>query len=161
MKTILPLIPEKVNTLQTQGHCKTLNINSTRTLNPIQISIDVSDQAVYGLTKELQYRYPHLFEKYCPIMGGLHIEQSLLLIHTQLIEGPGLGNILTLPNFSTTGLSVITDASHIKSARYAIQVTVCVLFLLKLQEALVKDGSNLHPYSWLVKNSVTNRMCFI
>ena len=126
MKTILPLIPEKVNTLQTQGHCKTLN--STRTLNPIQTPIDVSDQAVYALTKELQYRYPHLFEKYCPIMGGLHIEQSLLLIHIQLIEGPGLGNILTLHNFSTTGLSVITDASHIKSARYDIQVTVCVLF---------------------------------
>ena len=41
--TILALIPEKVNTLQTQGHCMTLNINSTRTLNPIQTPVDVSD----------------------------------------------------------------------------------------------------------------------
>ena len=160
IKTILPLIPKKVNMLQTQGHCMTLKINSTRTLNPIQTSIDVSDLPVYALTKELQYHYPHLFEKYCPIMGGLHIKQSLLRIHGQLIEGFGLAEILTLHNFSTIGLSVITDASHIKRARYAIQVTVCALFL-KLQEALVKDGSNLYPYSWLVKKSVTNRMCFI
>ena len=90
INTIFPLIPEKVNTLQTQEHCMTLNINSTRTLNLIQTPIDVSDQPVYALIKELQYRYPHLFEKYCPVMGGLHIEQSLLRIHGQLIEGSGL-----------------------------------------------------------------------
>ena len=45
-------------------------------------------------------------------------------------------------------------------ARYAIHVTVCALFL-KLQEASVKNGSNLHPYSWLAKKFVTTRMCFI
>ena len=77
---ILPLIPGKVNALQTQGHCMALNINSTRTLNPTQTPIEVSDQPVYGLTKELMYRYPHLFEKHCSIMGRLHIEQSLLSI---------------------------------------------------------------------------------
>ena len=62
INTILLLTPEKVNTLQTQGHCMTLNINSTRTLNPIQTPIDVRDQPVYVLTKELQYCYLHLFE---------------------------------------------------------------------------------------------------
>ena len=62
-------------------------------------SIDVSDQPVYALTKELQYRYLHPSEKYCPIMGGLHIEQSLLRICGQLIEGSGLVEILTLQNF--------------------------------------------------------------
>ena len=69
INTIPPLIQGKVNTLQTQGPCMTLNINSTRTLNPTQTPIDVSDQPVYALTKELQYCYPHLFEKYCPVMG--------------------------------------------------------------------------------------------
>ena len=62
INTILLLTPEKVNMLQTQGHCMTLNINSTRTLNPIQTPIDVRDQPVYVLTKELQYCYLHLFE---------------------------------------------------------------------------------------------------
>ena len=48
----------------------TLNINSTKALNSTHTPIDVSDQPVYAITKEFQYRYPHLFEKYCPIMGG-------------------------------------------------------------------------------------------
>ena len=59
--------------------------------------------------KELQYCYPNLFKKYCPIMGGLHIEQPLLAIHGKLIEGSGLTKILTLYNFSTIGLSAIID----------------------------------------------------
>ena len=79
-------------------------------------------------------------------MGGLHIEQSLLRIHGQLIEGSGLAEILTLRKFLTIDLSVIADASHIKRARYVIQMTVCALFV-KLQEASVKDGSNLRSYS--------------
>ena len=37
---------------------------------------------------------------------------------------------------------------------------LCVPFL-KLQEASVKDGLNLHSYSWLVKKSVTNRMFYL
>ena len=137
-----------------------LNINSTKALNSTQTPIDVSDQPVYAITKELQYRYPHLFEKYCPIMGGLHNEQSLLATHGQLIEGSGLTEILTLYNFLTIGLSAIIDASHIKRARYVIQVTVCSLFI-KLQEATLKDVSNLHPYTWSVEKSKSNKICFI
>lgn len=62
-------------------------------------------------------------------MRGLHIKQSLLRIYGQLIEGSGLVEILTLHDFSTTCLSVINDARHIKRARYVIQVTICGLFL--------------------------------
>ena len=138
----------------------TLKINSTKALNATQTPIDVSDQPVYAITKELQYRYPHLFEKHCLIMGGLHIEQSLLAIHGQLIEGSELTETLTLYNFSTIGLSAIIDTSHIKRARYAIQVTVCSLFI-KLQEATLKDASKLDPYTWLVEKSKSNEMCFI
>ena len=92
----------------------TLNINSTRPLNPTQTLLDVRDQLVYALTKELQYCYPYLLEKYCPIIRDLHIEQSILSIHGQLSEGSGLVKILILHKFSAIGLSVITDASHIK-----------------------------------------------
>ena len=43
INTIFPLIPEKVNMLQMQGHFMTLNINSTKALNSTQTPIDVSD----------------------------------------------------------------------------------------------------------------------
>ena len=61
-------------------------------------------------------------------MGVLHIEESLLCIRVQLNEGSDLAEILSLHNFSTIGLSVITDASHIKKVRYAIQVTLRAIF---------------------------------
>ena len=104
-------------------------------MNPRNFNVTaahVSDQPVYAITKELQYRYPHLFEKYFPLMGGLHIEQSLLVMYGQLIEGSGLIGFLNFHNFSTIGLSAIVDANHIKRARYAVQVTViCTLFEVK------------------------------
>ena len=90
-------------------------------------------------------------------MQDPHIEKLLLCIIGQLIAGSGLGEIFTLHKFLTISLSY---ASYIKRAHYAIQVKVCDLSL-KLQEASVKDGWNLHPFSWLVKKSTTNRMCFI
>ena len=88
------------------------------------------------------------------------MEQSLLAVHGQLSEGSGLTEILTLYNFPTIGLSAIIDASHIKRARYTIQVKVCSLFI-KLQEVTLKDASNLHPYTWLVEKSRSNKLCFI
>ena len=51
INNIFPLIPDKVNKLQTQGHYLTLNINSTRNLNPAQTSIDVSDRQYMRLLK--------------------------------------------------------------------------------------------------------------
>ena len=67
-----------------------LNIKWTAVLNPGQAPIDVSDQPVYALTKELQFRHPEIFSQYFPIFGKLHIEQFLLVILGQLIEGSGL-----------------------------------------------------------------------
>ena len=51
INNIFLLIPDKVNKLQTQGHYLTLNINSTRNLNPAQTSIDVSDRQYMRLLK--------------------------------------------------------------------------------------------------------------
>ena len=51
----------------------------TAVLNPGQTHVDVSDQLVYALIKELQFRSPQL-----------SIEHSLLVIHGKLIDGSGL-----------------------------------------------------------------------
>ena len=67
INTISPVIRDKVATLNTQGHCMLENIRSTNVINPNQTPVDVSDQPVYALTKELQYRFPNLFERYFPL----------------------------------------------------------------------------------------------
>ena len=62
------------------------------TLNPGQIIVDVSDQPIYALSKQLKIMFPNQFGpgKYFPILGKLHIEMVLLDIHGQLVEGSGL-----------------------------------------------------------------------
>ena len=67
-----------------------LNMKWTETLNPGQTPVDVKDQPVYALTKELQLRFPEIFSNYFSLFGQLHIEQCLLVIHRQMIKGSGL-----------------------------------------------------------------------
>ena len=108
-----------------------LNMNSIKVLNPDQTPLDVSDQPVYALSKELQFRYPDIFGYYVPLMGALHIEQPLLVIHGQLISGYGLIEILHQHKFTTIGLSAVVDVNNIKRARYCVQITLCTLFIIR------------------------------
>ena len=141
INTILPLLRDKVHTLNTQGHIMSMNKQWTEILNPGQTPVDVSDQPVYALTKELQFRYPDKFSKYFPVFGQLHIEQSLLVVHGQLVNGSGLLEILTQNKFSMIGLSAVVDVNNLKKARYSVQVTLCTLFT-KLQEVAVQNTTD-------------------
>ena len=89
-------------------------------INESQIPVDASDQPVYGLFKEVQLRYPSIFghDKYISLLGDLHMEHSILLIHGQLIKGSGLDSILLHSKLSTEGTSAIVDANYIKSSVY-------------------------------------------
>ena len=93
--------------------------------------MDVSDQPVYALSKEMQFRYPDIFGDYVPLMGALHIEQSLLVIHGQLISGYCLIKILSLHKFTTIRLSTGVDVNNIKRARYCVQITLCTEFIIR------------------------------
>ena len=100
INTLLPLHRDKVNTFNMQSHLMNLNAKWTEILNPDQTPVDVSDQPVHALTKELQLRFPESYSKYFPIFGQLYIEQCLLVIYGQLIKGSGLFEILTENRFS-------------------------------------------------------------
>ena len=154
INTILPLLRDKVSTFNMQAHLMQLNMKWTAILNPGQTPVDVRDQPVYALTKELQFRHPGIFSQYFPIFG-LHIEQCLLVIHGQLIEGSGLVQILTENKFSMIGLSAVVDVNNIKRARYTLQITLCALFI-KLSEAASVSETDLLPYDWLTQKSKDN-----
>ena len=59
--------------------------------------------------------------------GGIHIEQSLLVLNVQLIKGSGLMEILNLQKLSTIGLSAVVNINSKKRATYCIQVTLSTL----------------------------------
>ena len=79
INTILPLHRDKVSTFNMQSHLMHLNMKWTNILNPNQTPVDVSDQPVYALTKELILRFPEEFSKYFALFGQLHIEQCIYI----------------------------------------------------------------------------------
>ena len=141
-----------------QAHLMHLNMKWTESLNPGQTPVDVSDQPVYALTKELQLRYPDTFSNYFPLFGQLHIEQALLVIHGQLVKGSGLLEILTENKFSMIGLSAVVDVNNIKRARYTLQIILCSLFQ-QLREAMSATNTDLTPYNWLTQKSKESTSC--
>ena len=86
----------------------------------------------YALTKEIQWRCQSICggDEYLILLGGLHIEQSLLGIYGQLIKGSVLEDILEKNSLSIIWTSAVIDASHIKRARYCIQLGLCLLYSL-------------------------------
>ena len=58
---ILPLVDAPVHTLQTQLHCMKYIKKTVDLLNPGQTAVDVCDQPVYALNKEIQLRNPEDF----------------------------------------------------------------------------------------------------
>ena len=61
-----------------QSHLMHLNMKWTAIVNSDQTPVDVSDQPVYAITKELILRFPDEFPKYFALFGQLHIEQCIL-----------------------------------------------------------------------------------
>ena len=100
-----------------------------------------------------------MFQNYFPLFGGLHIEQSLLVLHGQLIKDFGLMEILNPQKLSVIGLSAVVDVNSIKRATYCIQVTLST-FYIKLNQATALDNLNACPYDWLRQRSAENEMCF-
>ena len=105
VNSILPLLSHNVATLSMQKHCIEVTKAAVDILNPGQVVVDVSDQLVYALSRQLQNIYPNTFGpgKYFPMFGGLHIEKVLLIIHGQLVRGNGLCQLLDISNLSITG----------------------------------------------------------
>ena len=101
---------------------------TTQLLNPGQICVDESDQPVYKLSKELQWRFPDRFgpEKYFYLFGSLHLEKSILLLCGSLIEGSGLDKIMASCGVSIVGTDSLVSVNHIKRAKYCIQVAAYV-----------------------------------
>ena len=156
---LLPLLSDKVNTLDMQCHTMKLNKKAVNALNPGQTPVDTSDCPIYALTKEAIYRFPHKFSDYVAMFGGLHIEQCLLVVHGQLIENSGLKEILDTCSLATIGTGAVVDVNHIKRARYCLQVSLCSLYR-KLVNAAKNDGSHLDPFDWLTEKAKTSDMSF-
>ena len=85
-----------------------------------QIPVDISDQPVFAFSKEVQLLDPTGPDKYVCLLGDLHIEQSLLGLHIDIIKGSALDTVMNNANLSSTGTSMIVDVNDVKRFRYCL-----------------------------------------
>ena len=90
INTILPLLRHKVHTLNMQAQCMLLNINSVKLWNEGLTPPDTCYELLFGILMEAKYQNPVLLNDYVVLFSTLHIEQSFLGIHADLINGSGL-----------------------------------------------------------------------
>ena len=109
-------------------------------LNPGQVFVNESDQPVYRLLKELQWRFSNRFgpARYLCLFRSLHLEKLIFLCGL-LIEGSGLDKVMASCGLSIVGRDYLVSVNHIKRASYCIQVAICVMFSL-LTSVLKKRG---------------------
>ena len=129
INAILPLITKEVHTIETRYQCMMITRKTINKLNPQQTPIDVADQPVYALSKEIQWRFRDEYGQgsYFVLFGGLHIEQSLLKIHGDIIKGSGMEEILNANELSIIGSDAIVNVNQIKKARYSLQIAICAI----------------------------------
>ena len=81
--------------------------------------------------------------------GGLHIEQSLLVVLGEVTSGSGLAEILENNDLSLIATSTaILDVNNIKRSRCCLQVSLCAIYK-KLKEAHTSSNSPLPIFEWL------------
>ena len=115
ISVILPLIVAPVHTLDTQYHYMKIVEKTTQLLNLGEICVDESDQLVYNLLKELQWRFPDRFgpEKYFGLSGSLHTEKSTLLLCGSLIEESSLDKVMASCGLSIVGTEFLVSVNYV------------------------------------------------
>lgn len=132
---VLPVFYEVAHTASMMLHTMNMVKKAVNHLNEKQTPVIVADQALYCILKQLQFRYPdtHGEDKFCMMMGGLHIELAGLRALGRWLDGSGWEHALVEAKVTTTGRaeSMIT-ASHLARTRYCHEVNIIFLNLFVL-----------------------------
>ena len=139
--TLLPLLPDRIQSPATTRHLMNIVIHITNTINKQQPAVITADQPVYAVAKALQWKYPDLYgeDRIVMMMGGLHIEMAIQNIIGKWLAGSGWTDIFLKAGVATAGrCESLLRSSHVKRTRYAHEVSVAALYVLR-NEAYLAD----------------------
>jgi hypothetical protein len=131
---VYPLFPDKAASASSMMHAITLTMQGTEFLNPGQTGVLGADQPLYALIKLIQWQYHDIVgeDKLIAMMGALHIEDKMHLMAGKLLHDSGWTTILSQAEVLTSGRAQSAlNKHHIKRTRYAHQVSLISLSLLK------------------------------
>ena len=106
----------------------------TQILNPGQTCVLGADKPLYAIIKLIQWQFPDTLgeDKMVVIMGALHIEDNMHLLIGKLQHDTRWDITLSQAEVLTSGRAQSSlDEHHIKRTRYAHQVSLVALYMLK------------------------------
>ena len=131
---VFPLFPEKTASPSMIKHAMQLTLQGTEFFNKGQTSVLGADQPIYAIAKQLQWQFPDTLgeDKLVLMMGALHIEDKVHQMIGKILRDSGWTTVLSQAEVLTSGRAQSAlNEHHIKRTRYAHQVSVMSLYLLK------------------------------
>ena len=111
-----------------------LHVYWIHVLNPGQTGVLGADHPLYAIAKQLQWTFPESLgeDKLVVMLGALHIEDKVHQMTGKLLGDSGWTTVLSQAQVLTSGRAQSAlNEHHIKRTRYAHQVSVISLHLLK------------------------------
>ena len=119
--------------------------NAVNIVNHGQLPAIACDQPLYKIAKDIQWTWSetHGGDSYVVMLGGLHINMTLLKHIGDLLNRSGWTSAISQANIATPGTATcFLKASRVKKTARAHQVTVCVLYKLR-QDVYTKDATGI------------------
>jgi len=133
---VFPVLPEKAASMAMQKHAMLMIMKATEFVNPGQIPVIVGDCPLYAQQKKCQWAYPDDVgeHKIVSFIGFLHIEMASQECGGKLLAGSGWERIFEKGKVFTHGTAKsLLGGSNVKRTRYAYQLTLAFLHVLKLE----------------------------
>jgi len=134
--SMLPLFQDSSNSVAMIRHSMNVVQNAVQLLNPSQIPIIAFDQPLYAIAKCIQWNWPDTYgeDKFCVMMGGLHIEMATLKALGSLLKGSGWVEAISTAGIATPGTAeALLSASHVRRCRHIHEITVSALHILQFR----------------------------
>ena len=119
-------------------------------INAGQTPVIACDQPLFKIAKDVQWSWPltHGEDSYVVMLGGLHINMTLLKCLCDLLDGSGWTSAILHAQVASPGTpDSVLKASHVKKTARAHQVTACDLYNLR-QDAYIKCGTETTQEAW-------------
>ena len=133
ISSLLPLFPDKANSVAMIRYAMNLVKKNVEFMNPGQIPVLAFDQPLYALVKQVQWNWPTTYgeDKMVIMFGGLHIEMAALKAIGDWLEDSGWTSALVEADITSPGTAdSFLKASHVSRTRHAHQITACSLHIL-------------------------------
>ena len=89
VSSLLPLLRDQAHDVATIKHALDKIKEAVTFLNPTQSPVVTVDQPLFALAKQIQWSWPDQYQSFVFILGGLHIEMTILKMIGQILHRSG------------------------------------------------------------------------